>query len=250
VSSIHTKEKEFHDRIFAEDTRQELDKYYQVTERSREHYRAALHAASGPGKRVLEYGCGTAGFSVELRQRGSQVSSIDISSVAILQSREWTYSKSIRDIEFCTMNAESLAFSNGSFDLICGTGILHHLDLEKSYSEVARVLRPGGAGVFLEPLGHNPVINLYRSMTPDMRSEDEHPLLMPDLELAKKYFGKVDCEFFHLHSLAAVPLRKSALFSPALRTFDAIDKVLFAAIPPLRRWAWITVIRLAEPKKS
>jgi hypothetical protein len=35
-----------------------------------------------------------------------------------------------------------------------------------------------------------------------------------------------------------------------LRTFDAIDKVLFAAIPPLRRWAWITVIRLAEPKKS
>jgi SAM-dependent methyltransferase len=249
VSSIHTKEKEFHDRIFADDSRHELDKYYQVTSRSRDYYGAVLHAAAGPGKRALEYGCGTAGFSVELRRGGAQVSSIDISTVAIAQSRQWTQSKNIHDIEFLTMNAESLAFANRSFDLICGTGILHHLNLEQSYAEVARVLRPGGVGAFLEPLGHNPIINMYRKMTPSMRSEDEHPLLAPDLELAKKFFGKVECEFFHLHSLAAVPLRNSALFSPALRAFDAIDRLLFSVIPPLRRWAWITVIRLAEPRQ-
>lgn len=250
MPSIHTKEQEFHDRIFAENTRQDLDKYYDVTQRSRDFYGAVLHKAAGPGKRALEFGCGTAGFSVALRQGGAAVTSIDISPVAIVQSRDWTYSKNVRDIRFCTMNAESLAFAGKSFDLVCGTGILHHLQLEQTYAEIARVLRPNGVGAFLEPLGHNPIINLYRKMTPSMRSEDEHPLLMPDLELAKKFFGTVKCEFFHLHSLAAVPLRKSALFSPALRTFDALDKLVFAAVPPLRRWAWITVISLAEPRHS
>lgn len=250
MSSIHSKEREFHDRIFAEDSRQELAKYYEISGRSRNHYRSVLHAASGPGKRVLEYGCGTAGFSVELRRRGSQVNSIDISPVAIAQSRAWMHTKDICDIGFSTMNAECLAFADHTFDLICGTGILHHLDLERSYAEVARALRPDGVGAFLEPLGHNPIINLYRNRTPDMRSEDEHPLLMPDLHLARRFFGKVEYEFFHLHSLAAVPLRNSPLFTPALRLFDTLDKLVFAVVPPLRKWAWITVIRLAEPRQS
>lgn len=249
VSSIHTKEQEFHDRIFSEGTRAQLDKYYLVTRRSRDHYGNVLEAA-GSGKDVLEYGCGTAGFSVRLRQHGARVTSIDISPVAIEQSRRWTHSKDIRDIRFCTMNAETLAFADRSFDLICGTGILHHLNLEQSYAEVARVLRPGGVGAFLEPLGHNPVINFYRKLTPAMRSEDEHPLLMPDLELARKYFGKVDLKFFHLNSLAAVPLRRSPIFEPVLKAFDSVDRALFASVPLLRRWAWITVMRLSEPLKT
>jgi ubiquinone/menaquinone biosynthesis C-methylase UbiE len=39
------------------------------------------------------------------------------------------------------LEAENLSFSNDSFDLVCGSGILHHLDLNRSYKEIQRVLK-------------------------------------------------------------------------------------------------------------
>ena len=48
------------------------------------------------------------------------------------------------------------------FDIIYGTGILHHLNLKACLDEIERILKPGGKFVFIEPLGTNPVINLYR----------------------------------------------------------------------------------------
>jgi hypothetical protein len=48
-------------------------------------------------------------------------------------------------------------------------------DLSLACSEIARVLRPGGPAIFVEPLGHNPLINAYRKRTPALRTVDEHP---------------------------------------------------------------------------
>ena len=197
---------------------------------------------------MLEYGCGTAGFSVPMSRLGSAVTAIDISPVAVRMTREWAFGTGARSITFCNMNAETLAFGDAAFDVVCGTGILHHLDLDKSVSELARVLKPDGKAVFLEPLGHNPLINLYRRRTPNMRTEDEHPLLMSDLRLARKYFGAVETRYFHLHSLLAVPFRDGRLFSPLLSCLDAADRLLFA-LPFMGRFAWTAVIAMSEPLK-
>ena len=86
------------------------------------------------------------------------------------------------------MDAEELKFNESSFDLICEIGILHYLKLEKAYSELQRVVKKDGVALFIEPLGHNPFIKLYRKLTPRLRTLDEHPLLSKDLILAKKYF--------------------------------------------------------------
>jgi SAM-dependent methyltransferase len=46
-------------------------------------------------------------------------------------------------------DAESLPFPDGSFDLVVGHAVLHHLpDLERAFSELLRVLEPGGRIVF------------------------------------------------------------------------------------------------------
>lgn len=42
--------------------------------------------------------------------------------------------------------------------------------------------------MFFEPLGHNLLINLYRRLTPELRTEDEHPLVACDLERLVNYF--------------------------------------------------------------
>jgi SAM-dependent methyltransferase len=145
---------------------------------------------------------------------------------------------------FAVMNAEALDFPDASFDRVCGSGILHHLDLNKAYAEIARVLRPNGYGIFLEPLGHNPLINWYRRRTPQMRTEDEHPLLKSDLALARDYFSDIRSRFFHFAALGAVPLRRSFLFKPAIAIGEGIDRLLLSSVSPLRNQAWMVVIEL------
>jgi SAM-dependent methyltransferase len=248
VSTRQEREAEFHDRLFVGGKRPEAAKFYAIDRRSSEYYGELLEARAA-GSRILEYGCGPGSAAFFLAERGAHVDGIDISSVAIDKAAEAAREQGVDDrTSFQVMDAEALAFDDGSFDVVCGTGILHHLDLERAYRELARVLKPGGEAIFMEPMGHNPVINLYRRRTPELRTEDEHPLLMKDLERAETYFGEVRPRFFHLQSLLAVPLRGRRSFERFLSALETADDRLFRLAPPLRRYAWMTVVRLAQPK--
>jgi hypothetical protein len=61
-------------------------------------------------------------------------------------------------MSFEVMDAEALAFRDSSFELICGTSIIHHLDLPRAFSELRSVLTADGVEISFEPLGHNPLI--------------------------------------------------------------------------------------------
>jgi SAM-dependent methyltransferase len=247
----------FHNHRFATGTRGVshgaasggVDKYYSVVERSRNFYLDLIQKGC-QGKRVLEYGCGTGGNAFYLAKRGARVTGIDISDVAVKQAEQRAAAEAITDINFEVMDAEDLKFGEGTFDLICGTAILHHLDLRSALASLARALKTSGIGVFLEPLGHNPLINLYRKWTPGIRTPDEHPLLIKDFELAKAYFGSVEIHCFHLTSLLAVPFRRRHWFGGLVRGLGAFDDVLFRAIPVMKRYAWAVVVVLAQPKRE
>lgn len=242
------REKIFHNERFENNTRKHLDKYYSISKNSRALYLNFIESDI-EGKTILEYGCGEGSFSFEIAQLGANVFGIDISEIAITKSMVKAEDKGLSDrMKFSVMNAEELTFGNDFFDRICGLAILHHLNLEKSLKELARVMKLDGDAVFLEPLGHNPFINLYRSLTKKLRTEDEHPLLMSDLELFKKYFSSVEIYYFHLTSLLTVPFRNLKNFSSIVNLFDKIDKVLFR-IPFLRKNAWQIVIKLSKPNK-
>jgi SAM-dependent methyltransferase len=240
------REAEFHDHVFVDDTRAATDRFYAVAQPAYDRYRA-LVAADVSGQRVLEYGCGPGSEAFDLARRGARVDAIDISPVAIDLAKKTASEEGVADrCTFQVMNAEALDFEANTFDRICGSGILHHLDLGRSVGEIARTLRPGGRGIFIEPLGHNPVINLYRYRTPQMRTVDEHPLLARDLEAAARHFRRVTPEFFHLSVLAAALLQKSPLFAPVRGLLDRIDHLLLAQRSPLRWAAWLVVLVLEK----
>jgi ubiquinone/menaquinone biosynthesis C-methylase UbiE len=200
------------------------------------------------GKTVLEYGCGPGTHSFKLANVASRVVGIDISEVAIEKAKERARTRGVGNVEFHVMNAEQLEFPDDVFDLVAGRAIVHHLDVRRCFSTVSRVLKPTGAALFQEPLGHNPLINLYRGATPNLRTVDEHPLLMSDLATAREFFHRVDYRPFILTSLAAAALHGTPLFGAALRLFNALDSGLFIA-PLLRRYAWTSVWILEEPKR-
>ena len=238
------REKDFHDKRFTEpSTRsQQVGRFYRLADSIQTDYRRLL--AEQTAARILEYGCGTANYTFNLTQNGTQVVGIDISAVALQLARK---ANDIIGVSFSQMDAEGLAVANKSFDLVCGTGILHHLNLKTALPEIARVLQPNGRAIFIEPLGHNIFINLFRLLTPNIRSQDEHPLLVEDLAEFQKHFHKIETRYYYFTTLAIAPFVNSRLFMPLLRTAETIDQALFK-LPFLQKQAWQILIQLSQPK--
>src|SRR5690606_20362966 len=108
-----------------------------------------------------------------------------------------------------------------SFDFIFGRSILHHTDLKKTYGELSRVLKPNGQAIFLEPIKYNPLVFLYRQLTPSIRTKTEHPLTLKDIRLAREYFDHVDVNYFNFFSyVTALPYLSREKNSQIINNLD------------------------------
>jgi SAM-dependent methyltransferase len=242
------REQAFHDARFGSEHRP-ADRFYAINRASDRFFRAAIGAIA-PWSCVLDYGCGDGAYAaIEAASHGCLVTAIDISPVAIESARARAEAHGVADrIDFCVMNAEALEFDADSFDFVCGLGVIHHLDIERSLAEVSRVLKPQGRALFVEPLGHNPLINAYRRRTPAQRTVDEHPLLASDMEAFGRRFREVRESYFHLLDLAALPLAGRPGFDQTLSALDRLDARLLRT--PLRRHAWMVGLELAGPRPA
>lgn len=243
----YVREAHFHDQTFSTDARGTVDRAYGVLQGAWHYFKDELGHPEHGG-RALEYGCGEGSHAFLLARRGWKVTAIDISEEGLGIAKQRARAMGVDDIEFRLMNAEQLEFADGQFDLVCGSGILHHLDLARAYAEIGRVLTPSGHAVFVEPLAHNPLLNLFRRLTPDMRSPDEHPLRLSDLQLAERHFAEQKTRFFGLASLLALPFVTVDREFRLTRILESADRELFRRLPAIERFAWATVITLRTPR--
>jgi ubiquinone/menaquinone biosynthesis C-methylase UbiE len=98
----------------------------------------------------LEIGAGTGYFSLNLLQAGliGRATATDISP-GMLAALDENASRLGLEVRTAAAEAETLPFPDESFDLVFGHAVLHHIpDLERAFSEFARVLRPGGTLAF------------------------------------------------------------------------------------------------------
>jgi SAM-dependent methyltransferase len=241
-AAVLASEKEFHDRRFvAGDSRVDQLKYYWAIVRGAERY-ANIVKQLAVGADVLEYGCGGEALAPHLVALARSVHAIDISEQAIARAREQSQPAAVA---YAVMNAMDLDYEKASFDLIFGSGIVHHLDTRVCAREVSRVLRPSGHAVFWEPLGLNPVINAYRRLTPGTRTPDEHPLLPSDMRVLRAHFSSVELQFFGLASLAAIPFRALSGGVVLRSALESVDDALFR-LPGVRFLAWYALIRCCK----
>lgn len=224
-------------------------KFYSITRRSRNFINNWLLARCR-GKKILDYGCGNGEISIFLAKNGAKVIGIDISNISIENAKKKAIEEGVeKNTSFFVMDAEKLEFKENSFDIIVCSGVLHHLDIQRAYSELARTLKPDGEIICNEPLIHNPIFQLYRKITPHLRTkwEIEHILSKSEIKLAGNYFEKIEIKFFHLTTLLAVPFRNSFIFNFLLTLLEWIDSLLLRL--PLIRWlSWQVVFILAKPK--
>lgn len=227
-------------------------KYYAVERSSRSAVLEWLRT-NCKGKTVLDYCCGNGEDGIFLAKNGAAyVMGIDISDISINNSKKKANKEGLKNLSYKVMDAEALSFDNETFDIISEYGALHHLDLTKAYLEMARALKPDGKVICVETLGHNPIIRLYRKITPHLRTswEVKHILKKKDIELAKNYFRHVEIlGFFHLATIMAVPFRNTGWFDRLLSVLEKFDGVLLK-IPYLKWQAWQIVFVLSDPIKK
>ncbi len=88
----------------------------------------------------LDIGCGTGNYTNEFQKKGFQCIGIDPSKKMLEKARAKN-----KDIVWKIGSAESTGLSNNSVDGIIGSLTIHHwTDLEKSFLELKRVLKPNG----------------------------------------------------------------------------------------------------------
>ena len=249
-------EAEFHDKLRDPALRENPElyakltsnkKWYSVARKSRGFAKAYLGRHSR-GARALDFACGDGLFTLQMAENGADAIGIDISPVSVSNATHEAERRGL-SAKFQVMDCENLEFPDKTFDLINVSGVLHHLDVERAYSEMARVLKPTGSVLCVEALRHNPIFHAYRKFTPHLRTEYEaqHILRRRDVLAARKYFGRIDWRFFHLASIGAVPFRNTPAFNSLLSAFEAIDSVLLS-VSPIRWWAWQIAFVLSNPK--
>ena len=118
------------------------------------------YAELSPGKKALEIGCGTGLFTEKLLRSGTDLVAVDLSDDLLEKARA-------RKLLHCTVeraDAHELPYADASFDAVCGSSILHHLEMEKALREAYRVLKPGGKIAFAEPNMINPQILVQKNI--------------------------------------------------------------------------------------
>lgn len=251
------KELEFHDldrdenrveKLKASDTYEKFygnKKYYNTTKRSN-HYVDRWLKENSKDKIFLDYACGNGGNAIKAAEAGASLSlGLDISSVSINNAKLTSSEKNLDNVIFFQADAENTKLPDNCIDVIICSGMLHHLDLSFAFPELRRILKPGGKLLAVEALDYNPIIKLYRMLTPDMRTEWEkaHILSFKDIEFAKRYFVVGEMKFWHVIGYIG------GKFPFLLPVLDKIDTFL-EKIPFIQKWAWIFTFELKKTSES
>jgi SAM-dependent methyltransferase len=242
----HASEASFHDHKYA--THSTFPRHYRANPTYPVFARMlALLGADLSSKTVLEYGCGDGWITSELARRGASVCAFDISPEAVAQTQHAVRKAGMSSrCDVQVMAGEHLRYPAGSFDMAVGFAILHHLEIERALGELHRVLKPGGRAFFAEPLASNPLIRLYRRMTPQFRTPDEVPI---DLDrFAAQVGGFTD--YTHREQLLLASGAVAFCYVPGLcraakpvqRWLMRIDDLVLRAVPAAGRWAWYSIL--------
>jgi 2-polyprenyl-3-methyl-5-hydroxy-6-metoxy-1,4-benzoquinol methylase len=130
-----------------------------------------------PPQRILEVGCGMGRYTFSLADRGFAVEGLDLTPWLLEKLREYNDGRFEIPLHAADVAAPPAALIS-QFDAVVGFFTLHHVhDLDACYAGMARMLRPGGRVVFLEP---NPLNASYYAqilLTPSIRWRAERGIL-------------------------------------------------------------------------
>ena len=215
------------------------------------------------GKRILDLGCGAGEAAVYFALKGANVSGVDISSEMLAVAERLAERHGV-EVDLKKGRAEGLEFEDESFDVVYGYGVLHHIDLALSAKEIQRVLKKGGVAFFVEPMGYNPILWVYRFLAKKVRTPVEQPFFFSQLRFFKGFSSVYHKELWLFSLLAFLNFFFIKRYHPSkvrywrqvliegeeckrwFRVLKRLDDVVFRFFPPSRYLSSTTVIGLRK----
>ncbi|HEY3108346.1 MAG TPA: class I SAM-dependent methyltransferase [Chloroflexota bacterium] len=198
------------------------------------------------GRRLLEIGPGRGRDSEAFARAGARlvVSDVSIRSVELARERLRRAGLGGR-VEAVVADAARLPFRDGSFEVSFSRFTIAHIPLQPLAAELARVLRPGGRALMVEPLRDNPLVRLYRRFAPTgCRETAPRYVSLDDLRQMAWHFPRGwRHRDLYLLSIPALALRGTRLFGPVTALLQALERPL-TMWSPLRRFCWVVVAEL------
>lgn len=185
-----------------------------------------------PDSRVLDLGCGRGGLVEQLDHPLQLTVGVDPDHLSLREHR--------LPLPRVQAISHQLPFATQSFDLIFASWLLEHLRRpEDDLAEISRVLRPGGAFIFITPNARHPLATLNRLLG---------RLGALQARLVHRLYGRAETDTFptayrandhitlthlattaglHLETLSAIPDPTYLAFTPTLfRATQWLDKRL------------------------
>jgi ubiquinone/menaquinone biosynthesis C-methylase UbiE len=208
------------------------------------------------GQFLLDLGCGAGENSVYFAGLGARCVASDYSPGMVDVALQLAEKNGVR-VEGKVVNAMEIDFPDNTFDIVYASNLLHHIpDPKVTLREMHRVLKPGGKACFWDPLKHNPVINVYRRMATEVRTDDETPLDINLVKFIRANFSQVQYDTFWIATLwiflrfyliekvnpneerywKKIILEQERL-APTYTRLERLDKLL-KQVPGLKRMAW------------
>lgn len=120
-----------------------------------EHFAALVRSNLRPHSRLLDLGCGRGGLVEQLDHPLLLMTGVDPDFLSLREHR--------LNLPRAQAHSARLPFAAHTFDLVYASWLLEHLPQPAhDLREIARVLRPGGAFVFITPNARHPLALLNR----------------------------------------------------------------------------------------
>ena len=240
LTEINIREKSFHNKLQSQKKGRFENIFYKSIYNITEDFFTFLKLYAKEAQ-ILDYGCGVGSFTEKvIKFNPKKIIGIDISEVSIDKANKRATELKIKS-NYIVDNCEKTKFNDKSFDIVYGTGILHHLEINKCLNEIHRILKSDGHLVFVEPLGTNPIINLYRKLTPNSRSKDEHPLVDRDFKYINHKFTDTKVKYYGFLTLIFFPFYRTPNNSKFFRLLTDLDQYLFK-LKLFQLFAWSCLI--------
>lgn len=210
-------------------------------------YEQFLISTYAPGSVALDYCCGLGHTALALARAGAVVTGIDISEDEVDSARNLLQANK-QLASFHVMDAEHTSFPDNTFDLIVCNGCLHHLDLGPALKELSRILKPSGKIIAIESLGYNPLIQLYRRLTPNLRTkwETDHIIKLGPFYSKNSPLEIERIRFFYISKVLVIPfLRFRSLTNFLSILLSGLDSVL-QKIPLIQLLSWQVIFVLKQ----
>ena len=240
LTEINLREKEFHNKLQSKKKKRFENIFYKALFNMYEDFNIYIYEKAR-SKIVLDYGCGVGSITQKIAYSNPvKLIGIDISEVSINKAMKSAKNLNLQ-IDYSVDNCEKTRFEEKTFNLVFGSGILHHLNLDKAITEINRILKIEGEMVFIEPLGTNPLINLYRKLSPNSRSIDEHPFVKKDFDLINSLFKNVSIKYYGFFTLVFFLFYKKPQKSLLFKILCKLDFYFFK-IKYFKNFAWSALI--------